>query len=344
MSPPSASSSSSSEQQEASVLGKRSNDQVENSKEEDSSESQSKKATSSSNMEQSLKNHIDSLVKSWYFTPMPPIRPGVGEYTTYECFSYDELPKIEDIYKSEEGDECQFKQPSFDGTWEWKLKSMKEQIEEFKQLRGNEKRKNNKREKFGLTQIDPTYTQSDVDLLPPVLKVLFNDVYFHFLTSDIESPTACYFSLMKPIPLSSYSPKHEFCLVPFFNDQQSCLTWFALFDRKASKEEFNNMPGCFENPIVVTGISIADLEDDDSQVVKLDDLQFQAPSIEEFVWRTAVESNLWMCVHPQCGKMKPIDIKYKPGQRYALHYENLQKAKQSTTQKQDEKKEEETKQ
>lgn len=169
---------------------------------------------------------------------------------------------------------------------------------------------------------------------------LIYELFFHFTkqTVDAESPTACYFNLMKPIgPLKKYYPKHEFYLLPFYNDQQSCLTWFALYDYKVKMSELDPTPatpilGSFEHPVVVSGISICD---EDLENISLSDIEYQSNGVEEFVWRTVLEGKLWMCLHPSVGKMETKDIKFLPAKRYAMHLEKLNNEKKNQKNKSD---------
>ncbi|KAG2373516.1 hypothetical protein C9374_006511 [Naegleria lovaniensis] len=327
----------------SSNLGKRTLEEASPTSTEASSESNKNQATLQ-NLAQDVQQLINAIPKGWYFTPLDPIRPGQNEYSTYERFPYHELPSAEDVHKKtgQDPEESTFTFDGvFKGDWKWKLDSMKKDIEQYQELRKKELEEKEEQEegdnsKFGLINVDSEFEEGDLELIPPVIRTLFDSVYHMFLTVDAESPTACYFNLMKPIgPLKKYYPKHEFYLLPFFNDQQSCLTWFALYDNKVKMSELDPTSppilGSFDHPVVVSGISICD---EDLENISFSDIEYQSNGVEEFVWRTVLEGKLWMCLHPSVGKMQIKDIKFLPAKRYAMHLEKLNNEKKNKQQPQ----------
>ena len=74
------------------------------------------------------------------------------------------------------------------GDWKWKLDSMKKDIEQFQELRKKELEEQGEQAeddhtKFGLANVDSELEEKDVELIPPVIRTLFDRVYHMFLVS-----------------------------------------------------------------------------------------------------------------------------------------------------------------
>lgn len=124
--------------------------------------------------------------------------------------------------------------------------------------------------------------------IPNVLKQLFSDQSFFGSKNGV-----CHYWLRDVIgPLDVYLPNNQFVLYPFYHDQQSCMTWFALCDLTVTDP---TKIGSTAKPCVVSGLSGEDIEADEDffpNVLRLTSFVLVADTIEEFVWREGIEAEI----------------------------------------------------
>ncbi|KAL9645661.1 hypothetical protein ABK040_003394 [Willaertia magna] len=227
---------------------------------------------------------LTKLDKGWIASEIIGVRNGEG---TYDYFPLDELPK------------CPIE---FHGNWDWKLKENEDEEEQR------------------IIQLSESgLHKEECDIFPELLKQLMNSAK---LQGGFESPTACYFLTCKPIgPFKRYLPTNEFYVIPFFNDQQGCCTWFVFFDKKVT--DFN-IVGSWQNPCVVVSNSLFYEHNLDCNLQE--DLTFVCYSLEEFIWRVGFESTLWYkCCDYYASQMPP---KTKEEREYCLHYKLIGQRKE----------------
>ena len=107
--------------------------------------------------------------------------------------------------------------------------------------------------------VNPTSTTTNTALdttLPMVLQELFQQQEF------FGSGNGCCHYWLRPSigPLDQYLPNNQFCLIPFYHDQQSIMTWYALCDMSIDDP---TLIGSSTNPCVVSGVSAENIEADD---------------------------------------------------------------------------------
>ncbi|KAL9652087.1 hypothetical protein ABK040_015888 [Willaertia magna] len=163
-----------------------------------------------------LHSFLNKLKKEWIGNEIDHVREGSNN--TYTTFPFETLPK------------CPFE---FHGNWNWKLLQQESNNQEENQGDSEDNEETfNCKVKFGLRYVSRDFKQFDYDLLPKVLKELFTNLT---LQEGFDSPTACYFTLFNSIgPFTKYLPENEFYLIPFYNDQQGCVTWCVFFDKKVT--------------------------------------------------------------------------------------------------------------
>ena len=151
-------------------------------KQEEPKEQSKKAATEENNAVTNLEELIRAIPHNWYFPPIDSIRPGKEKNSTYEAFPHEDLPSYQSVQEEETE-----KNRKFVGDWSWKLDTLKEQIEQFTELQKQEQEENQEEENaLGLINIDKSFSEKDLHLIPPVLRILFDKVKGLFLTADAD--------------------------------------------------------------------------------------------------------------------------------------------------------------
>ncbi|KAL9652098.1 hypothetical protein ABK040_015899 [Willaertia magna] len=174
----------------------------------------------------------------------------------------------------------------FHGNWNWKLLQQESNNQEENQRDSEDNEETfNCKVKFGLRYVSRDFKEYDYDLLPKVLKELFTNLT---LQEGFDSPTAC------------------------------CVTWCVFFDKKVTDV---NIVGSWQNPCVVSCHIFCEPFTTDCELPK--EVKFSSYSLEEFVWRVSLESNLWMkCSEYDHQQQEPLT---REEQDYCLHYKLIDK-------------------